>query len=301
MVATTGPDRRAVVTRHGVVSYLATTGAAARRGLFVHGLGCDGSFFAAQAAELDLGFLPWLVPDLLGHGASARPTDPLACRMESQAAALADLLTAEGVAEVVLVAHSMGGPVALRLAEVLETEGGARPVGLVYAEGNLDENDAFLSRGVAEQPWEAFEAEGWPALLAGLERQPGASSYLRTLRSAGPRAVHASSVSLVAHSREAVTTALLRRLDCPKLFLFGERNQGRFTSEGLARRLGEVLFVPGAGHAMHEENPPAFWGLVRDFARALPRGPAGVCPDPPRATITRRLRGRGSGGTSQAR
>lgn len=265
------PQRRSLPTRHGALSYLATgPGGQARHGLFVHGLGCDGSFFAAQAADLDLGFLPWLVPDLLGHGASARPADPLAHRMESQAGALADLLAAEGVAEVVLVAHSMGGPVALRLAEALAAEGGARPVGLVYAEGNLDENDAFLSRRVAGQAWETFEAVGWPSLLAELARQAGMSSYLRTLRSAGARTVHASSVSLVAHSREEVTTPLLRRLGCPRLFLFGERNRGRFTSEGLARRLGEVRFVPGASHAMHEDNPAAFWGLVREFALALP-------------------------------
>jgi len=30
-----------------------------------------------------------------------------------------------------------------------------------------------------------------------------------------------------------------------------------------------VRFVPGAGHAMHEDNPPAFWALVRDFCATL--------------------------------
>ena len=264
------PMRRVLETSVGAVSYLRAAGATTERtGLFIHGLGCDGGWFAEHFDRHDLTFLAWLIPDLLGHGESARPEDPAAYRMESQAQALDELLSAEGPAEVVLVAHSMGGLVALRLAELLERRGSARVLGLVYAEGNIDENDTFMSRGIAEQSWDTFATSGWAKLIGDLAGDPALTSYLRTLTSGGPLTVHASCVNLVAHSREAVTTALLRRFTFPKLFVFGERNRGRFTSEGIARRFGEVRYIPDAGHVMYEDNPDAFWGTIREFCTLL--------------------------------
>jgi pimeloyl-ACP methyl ester carboxylesterase len=261
--------RRVLETGAGTLSYLRTGGAAERAGLFVHGLGCDGAWFAGHFDRHDLTFMGWLVPDLLGHGDSARPEDAAAYRMESQAQALAEMLSAEGTTEIVIVAHSMGGLVALRLAEILERSAAARVLGLAYAEGNIDENDTFMSRSIAEQSWETFAESGWRKLLADLARDPALTSYLRTLTWAGPLTVHASCVNLVAHSREEVTTALLRRFTFPKLFVFGERNRGRFTSEIIARRFGEVRYIPDAGHVVYEDNPGAFWGLVREFCAAL--------------------------------
>jgi len=262
--------RRVLETGAGNVSYLRAGDAAAKRaGLFIHGLGCDGAWFAGHFDRHDLTFLAWLVPDLLGHGESARLEDPAAYEMESQAQALAELLSAEGPAEVVLVAHSMGGLVALRLAEILEQSGAARVVGLVYAEGNIDGNDTFMSRGIAEQSWGTFAVSGWRKLLGDLAGDTTLASYLRTLIWAGPLTVHASCLSVVAQSRSEVTTALLRRFAFPKLFVFGERNRGRFTSEEVVRRFGEVRYVPGAGHAMYEDNPEAFWALIRGFCASL--------------------------------
>jgi haloalkane dehalogenase len=258
-----------VTTPTGTILLRRSAGQGARVGLFIHGLGCDGSWFEDQAGELDLGPLPWLVPDLLGHGRSACADDPEGYRIESQAQALAEILATERCAEVVLVGHSMGGPIALRLAEMLMRRDGPRVAGLIYAEGNLDRGDAFMSARVADQDRETFLTDGWDELLAGLRREPGLGSYLRTLEAAGPLVVHASCISLVEHSRPEVTVPRLSRLDCPKLFLFGERNRGRFSSEALAASLGTVRFVPDAGHAMHEDNPREFWALVRDFCSTL--------------------------------
>jgi pimeloyl-ACP methyl ester carboxylesterase len=126
-----------------------------------------------------------------------------------------------------------------------------------------------MSRTIAEQSWETFFTSGWGRLIGDLSGDLQMASYVRTLTSAGPLTVHASCLGVLAHSREEITTALLRRFAFPKLFIFGERNRGRFTSELLARRFGEVRYVPDAGHAMYEDNPDAFWGLVRGFCAAL--------------------------------
>jgi len=189
--------------------------------------------------------------------------------MAGMAAALAGLLAQEGIREAVLVGHSMGGAVALALARQLRETGAVRVAGLVLAEGNLDAGDAFLSARVAAQSREDFLAHGWDALLTELAAQRGMAGYLRTLRRAGAETLHAYSVSLVAMSRAEVTVPLVEAVDAPRLFVFGERNRGRFTSEALARRLGPVAFVPRAGHAMYADNPAVFWSMIREFLAGL--------------------------------
>jgi len=56
-----------------------------------------------------------LIVDLLGHGRSALSSDPWAYTMENQAKAVMHVLLAEGVRKMALVAHSLGGVVAVRL------------------------------------------------------------------------------------------------------------------------------------------------------------------------------------------
>ncbi len=263
------PSEKSVETRFGAVRYFRAVGGGDRLCcLFVHGLGADKSWFEAQYTRYDLAFADWIVPDLLGHGTSARPEDETAYRMQSQAAVLAEVLCTEAVRRVVLIAHSMGGPIALRLAELLGTDG-PRLAGLVYAEGNIDEGDAFLSRHVAAQTAEGLARRGWDQLIGSLAHDGSNEAYLHSLRAAGWRTLHASAVSLVEHSVPAVTVPLLTSIRVPVLFLFGERNRGRFTSEAIAGSLGEVRYVPGAGHALYLDTPTAFWDLVREFCLSL--------------------------------
>ncbi len=254
----------------GDVRYFRAAAAPGRReALFIHGLGVDKSWFAVHHARRRTDFAGWVVPDLPGHGESDRPADPNGLTMAGMAAALAGLLAQEGIREAVLVGHSMGGAVALALARQLRETGAVRVAGLVLAEGNLDAGDAFLSARVAAQSREDFLAHGWDALLTELAAQRGMAGYLRTLRRAGAETLHAYSVSLVAMSRAEVTVPLVEAVDAPRLFVFGERNRGRFTSEALARRLGPVAFVPRAGHAMYADNPAVFWSMIREFLAGL--------------------------------
>ena len=262
-------SRESITTAFGMLSFLRTENRGHRTALFVHGLGCSADFFAAQSTMLEPDFAHWLVPDLLGHGASAKPPGLAPYSMEGQSLALAELLAGQGTREVVLVAHSLGGPISLRLAERLRAGNAARVVGLVYAEGNIDANDTFMSARIAAQPWKAFESVGWPRMLEELAAEPAFSTYLSTLVRAGAWTVWASCLSVVKQSCESVTVPLLEQIAAPRLFLYGSRNQGSFTSEAVARRLGELRFVPESGHAMYEDNPRAFWSLVREFCSSL--------------------------------
>lgn len=82
--------------------------------VLIHGWGANGrewesaGWVAALAAERRL-----LIPDVRGHGGSARPVDAQAYRMESLAADVIALLSAAGEPEADLLGYSMGAAIAL--------------------------------------------------------------------------------------------------------------------------------------------------------------------------------------------
>lgn len=90
----------------------------------------------------------WLIPDLIGHGDSDVSADTWAYKMESQAAAVLEMLRREGTKRCSIVAHSMGGPVAVSLVELC-AEAGIGVDLLFYCEGNLDKGDCFHALALA--------------------------------------------------------------------------------------------------------------------------------------------------------
>jgi hypothetical protein len=124
--------------------------------VFLHGLGTDGSncqpppraFRASPPAGEGHGGRKWIIPDLLGHGASNVSHDTYAYKMEAQAAGVLAVLQAENVTRCAVLAHSMGGVVAVSLCELCREHGIEVPL-LIYCEGNLDaEDDAFHARAL---------------------------------------------------------------------------------------------------------------------------------------------------------
>lgn len=84
--------------------------------VYVHGLGATSPAYFTQVAVHPLlaGHRSLLI-DLLGHGISDRPT-AFDYTLASHADALADALTAAGASGAEVIAHSMGGSVAIVLA-----------------------------------------------------------------------------------------------------------------------------------------------------------------------------------------
>jgi pimeloyl-ACP methyl ester carboxylesterase len=161
-------------------------GAAAAAVLLIHGLGCTGrdprtSGFDLPQTRALRRFGTVVAPDLLGHGRSSCPRgadggEAPYC-MASQARVLQQLLGSLGIEQVSIIGHSMGGPIALALAEALllqqsqqrqqppsggdglvpavtadnsrEPQKRAPPIGVscvLYSEPNIDEGDCFGSR-----------------------------------------------------------------------------------------------------------------------------------------------------------
>ncbi|MDQ8702804.1 alpha/beta hydrolase [Streptomyces sp. LHD-70] len=230
--------------------------------VYLHGLGATSpAYFADVATRAPLAGHRSLLLDLLGHGLSDRP-DSFSYSLEAHADAVAGALRTAGVADAQVVAHSMGGSVAV----VLAARHPDLVSRLVLVDANLDplepEHGALGSRGIAAYGEEEF-------LAGGLEevREQAGEHWWSTMRLAGGRALHRSAVELVRGSRPTMRELLLG-LRIPRTFLYPEadgpvRGAGRLVDAGVA-----VVAVPDCGHNVMLDNPE---GFVRATAAALAR------------------------------
>jgi pimeloyl-ACP methyl ester carboxylesterase len=177
----------------------------------------------------------------------------------------------EQVKELSILAHSMGGPIAVSLIELLARQKPTRitPRQLFYLEGNLDAGDALLSSLVAEMNFFDFgqRFESWCDGILGDSDEEFLVEYVAAVREAGPFTIWASCRDLVPVSmRGDLLSRLLAHLDFSVYFIFGEKNRGVYSSENMVREMQlPLLFIPEAGHGLHTENPSYFWTTVSEL------------------------------------
>ena len=220
--------------------------------LFIHGLENIGNWFQEQIDQYSLGEYSWIIPDLIGFGNSTKPENITDYTMEQQANNLKQLLLEECVNSVLIIAHSMGGAIAIELIEKLilnnelNQETNINVKGIVILEGNLDENDTFYSSKIAKRSFEEYRKK---------TKKINAFSFW------------ASSIDLVKVSKkDYLLPKLMKYLDFPVYFIFGEENKGKYTSEELIEKNGlRLIYIKKAGHFIHKENPELFWNTIKEL------------------------------------
>jgi pimeloyl-ACP methyl ester carboxylesterase len=227
--------------------------------VYLHGLGCAGSRDwppVARSAALQGRASLWV--DLVGFGQSERPAD-FSHDLREQAEFLAVRL-GEEPGPLVLVGHSMGGTLAVLLAECLLREG-RPPRGLVLAEPNLRPEDATGSARAAATPVEAF-LRGWEEWI----RQSSSAWYQEDLRLADPLAFHRSAVSLVHHGAGMLARFVALPLE-RKGYVLGARSDAATheTARQVAAAGIPVATVPDSGHAFSEDDPEGFGRAILQF------------------------------------
>ena len=232
--------------------------------------------FAGSGAEWDP-FLPALVrltrvlrPDLLGHGGSARPADPARHAVERQAADLAALLRAEGIASLHLVGYSFGARIALRLA--LDAPELVRSLFLESPSAGIADPAARAERRAADAALaELLEREGigpfadrWEALpiFAGEDALPPEERDRRraALRANDPAGLAASLRGAGQGAMDPLHDRL-GTLALPVTVLAGERDAaGVERAQAVAAAIpgARLVIVPGASHAVHRTDPDRF-------------------------------------------
>jgi pimeloyl-ACP methyl ester carboxylesterase len=235
--------------------------------VFLHCLGGASSGYVATACHPALAGQRRLLIDLPGYGCSDRPQH-FGYTLGDLAATIAALLDRRGIARAIVVGHSMGGSVAIVLAE-------RRPdlVGhLIVAEPPLVLSDESASRLIAAQSEAAFVAHGFARFL-GARLEEAASdtvtaAFLGMFALAAPHAVHRTANSMV-----ATTPTLFDRLAAfagPRTYIWGERT---LAHDSRAARLDERLraagvdtvTVPGAGHHPNLDNSVGFAAAIAEI------------------------------------
>lgn len=236
--------------------------------VFVHGL-----IGTLQTPALHIPFAPTptLAPDLLGYGVE-RGADPSAITLAAQAEHVHRAARAAfGDQPVTVIGHSVGGAIAMLLADRHPEQVGA----LVSVEGNFTLGDAFWSGSVARMTDEEAETlmAGFRADLAGwlarsgvpptpahldtaadlLSRQPGT-----TVRAMGRAVVEATGHPSYLAAVEAVFDRI------PVHLVAGARSLSGWNVPDWAKtKAASLTAIPNTGHMMMVEDPTAFTDALK--------------------------------------
>lgn len=228
--------------------------------VYLHGLGAASApYFAEAIAHPALVGHHSLLIDLLGFGISDRPMDAT-YTLEMHADVVARALRLRAVAEVDVVAHSMGGAVAIILAarhpdlvrRLVLVDPPLDPV------RHLPTTKRPGSSGIGVYPTEEmFLDHGWNETLGFV-----GAHWAATMRQAGPHALYRSAMSLL---RGTVPTLRrhLETLPIPCTLLYPATDGPRSDGDRLVAAGVTVVAIPDCGHNIMLDNVDAFAKAVR--------------------------------------
>ena len=217
--------------------------------IFLHGLGCSKEIWRDAWALRELRDKSLLALDFLGFGHSPRPSH-FGYKLEEHAAVLAAVIDCHALKRIHLVAHSMGGTIALLLpARTL-----SRLRSLVLVEPRLFNSSCGIAAEAAKFTFEKFVAGEFSRIGRRASNDPRAAYDLRR---ADPAAFYHSSCSLVQWTRGRTMLDRFEQAPCKKAFIYGVEN--RFLQE-----VGEIsndltIGVGHSGHFVMRDNPDEFY------------------------------------------
>ena len=226
---------------------------------FIHGLGESKQDFVEAWDSEPLEGLPLLAFDLMGFGDSQKPNDEK-YSLDLHASICADVIQRLNHDKVDLVAHSVGGAVAIKLAEIAPN----LLRSLVLIEGNLIPDDCRLvSAQTAAVSFSTYVETLWPERRARLLQNRGdATCHDKML----PRAFYETACSVVEACKGGDLMRQFLSMQIPTAYMYGMRQPPESTINSLVgvRTLG----ISESGHSPMRENPQEFFcklsSLIRD-------------------------------------
>lgn len=221
--------------------------------VFVHGLGCSKENWRAAWGRRELRGKSLLAVDLIGFGHSPRPHE-FNYALEIQAELLSGVIDAYAVRRIHMVAHSMGGTIAL----LLPNRTLARFESIILVEPRLVKASCGIAAETAQGDFERFTSEVFPRFRKRVLRDPQTAFDLDR---ADLNAFYQSSCSLIRWTQDDEMLGRFDSAPCRKTLLYGGLNQHL---QELAIINNAMTFeVPGAGHFVMHDQQNAFY---RDLA-----------------------------------
>jgi len=218
--------------------------------LFIHGLGCAGSFdYPEVAAQSSLKNHRRILVDLLGAGYSDKPND-FTYTVNDHAEYLLEFINSMNLGPFILFGHSLGGAVALALADKCRN----RLHQIILSESNLDRSsDGSVSKHIADFDEQDFVNREFYQLVKS-SREDGNRIWSASLSMWLPKAAYLLSKSAAAGA-SPTWRDILYSLKCPRTFIFGEYSLPDPDVQILIEHGIQVEIVKHAGHSMAWENP----------------------------------------------
>ncbi|MFD3656391.1 alpha/beta fold hydrolase [Streptomyces sp. NPDC058620] len=252
--------------------------------LLIHGIGDSSATWANLIPELARNHTV-IAPDLLGHGASAKPRADYS--VAGYANGMRDLLGVLGIERATLVGHSLGGGVAMQFAYqfpertdrlILVSAGGVgAEVTPVLRAVSLPGADLMLS--ALRLPGMRAQVGLFTRLMKLLDTDLGQDAaelvdLVDALPDATSRSAFISTLRAVVDWRGQVVTMLDRCYlaeGMPTLLLWGSRDSivpvDHAYSAHAAMPGSRLEIFEGAGHFPFHSDPARFLALVEDFMR----------------------------------
>ena len=236
------------------------------------GLGCPADLtFDGMLACPEMAGRRSVLIDFPGSGASEVPEE-YGCSLEEHLSVVEQVLEEEGITAATVIGHSMGGTVAILLAD-------SRPelvARLIVGEANVSPGGGLMSARIAKMEQAEFVETVLPRWRSMWEQSAASSveaaTMLRMWEKADPVAVYWSARSLVELKPRVME--MLFGLEMPKMFVYGEKTlaaQGKLGApdapepEGLEARRVDVRVLSGVGHSLMIDDPAGFAELVSEW------------------------------------
>jgi pimeloyl-ACP methyl ester carboxylesterase len=201
-----------------------------------------------------------ILPDLRGHGDSARPHDPVSYPPDALADDGLALIDWLGLDDYDLGGYSFGARIVLRM-----LVRGARPARAIVAGQGLDATSRATSRGGRYRRVLTALSHG-EALEAG---SPDEELARWITRSGGdPRALRH-----VLDTHVATTDAALRQVATPTLVVVGDQDNGHASADALAAALPNAGFTRVPGNHFTALTSPEFATAILAFLNASSHEP----------------------------
>ncbi len=231
--------------------------------LFIHGLACSKESFYGAWNEKRLKKYSLLAVDLPGFGKSDRPMD-FSYSLYDHAGVLYELTRKIPYKKIHLVGHSMGGAIAVLLAQ----KNPKRFVSLMNVDGCLGGQNGSQQQQLSPPTFEEF-SEKLMLRIENSKGKPDENGYklwYEWSRASDPFGFQKSDESLIQLTRSNIIIDAFFSLPIKKVYFYPER-------DGMPRVLKnakkiKTIQISGSGHFIMNDNPDEFYGkLAKELAR----------------------------------
>ncbi len=238
--------------------------------LCLHGLGDSGLTYPEFVATEALSECEVVIPDIPGFGVSPRREEATRT-LQGQAEVALALLDACGDDRFLVVGHSMGGAVAIHLAEMAPE----RCLGILNLEGNLTFSDCTLSAEASgantRGRYPEWRKDVVPRLVKmGEAGEEGVVRFMKSFVVADPESYLEASHALVEESSGSGLGKRYLALDVPRLYIHGKNSSPPETLEFVRNYGLDESYHAAAGHWPHWDAREDVAEVCAGFLERLP-------------------------------